>query len=136
MESKNWERTSSTLTTPNIIANVSVFQPMGELDCADGGILLDKIREALSSDFNRVVLDLGHVHHIHYRLVKEMLELAVIASEAAQELMGGFKLANVHPQAQQILKVAGVQDYFETYESVGEAVLSFQDLLVEGASLQ
>jgi anti-anti-sigma regulatory factor len=124
------------MNTPNIIANVSVFQPMGELDCADGGLLLDKIRDTLHSDFNRVVLDLGEVHHIHYRLVTELLELSVIASEISQEPVGGLKLANVHPQAQQILKFAGVEGYFETYESVGEAVLSFQDLLLEGASLQ
>jgi len=103
------------------IDDVSVLNPAGEIDPIDGGRLLKRIRGLLSYDLSKIVLDLSEVHHIHYRFLAELTMLAHVTSVMA----GGIKLANVTPYNREIMRLTGVERFFETYDSVAEAILSF-----------
>ena len=104
------------------IHNISVFDPSGELDYQDGRKILDQIGNLVKCDWNKIVLDLRQVDHIHYRFLSELQAVANFCSHAS----GGIKLANLSPYTKDILKITGVDRYFETYDSVADAVLSFQ----------
>lgn len=107
------------------VDDISIFHPEGELDTVEGGDLVEKIRQFLRCDWSKIVLDLTEVSHIHYRVLGDLLRLAVASSTRD----GGIKLANVTPYNRDILRITGVERSFETYDSVAEAILSFQNHL-------
>lgn len=103
------------------VDDVSILNPRGEIDPVDGGRLLERIRGLMERDFSKIVLDFSQVEHVHYRFLAELTALARVSSVMA----GGIKLANVTPYNRDILRLTGVERFFETYDSVAEAVLSF-----------
>lgn len=105
------------------IDDVSVMEPEGELNGQEAEVVLAKIGELIRRQDIKIVLDLRDVEHIHFRFLGDLLPLA----RASSCLSGGIKLANVSPYADKILKIAGVDRFFETYESVADAVLSFEN---------
>lgn len=107
------------------VEDISIFHPQGELDTVEGGDLLEKIRQFLRCDWSKIVLDLTEVSHIHYRVLGDLRRLAAASSVRD----GGIKLANLTPYNREILRVMGVERSFETYNSVAEAIMSFQDHL-------
>jgi len=112
------------------VADVSIFNPTGELDRADGRALVEKIRRFLESEWSKIVIDLSQVEHINYGVLGELWGLA-----QAVGLAGGIKLANVNPHNRQILRLTGMDRRFETYDSVADAVLSFQNPLLRPGRL-
>lgn len=114
------------------IADVSIFHPAGELDPLEGGELMKKIRRFLHRDWSKIVLDLTEVNHIHYRVLGDLLRLATASAVRA----GGIKLANLTPYNREILRLAGLERFFETYDSVAEAILSFQSQVARPCELQ
>ncbi len=113
------------------VDDVSIFNPSGELDHVDGRALLEKIRRSLSSDWRKIVIDLSQVEHIHYGILGQLWGLA----EATAGSAGGIKLANVNSHNRQILILTGMDRRFETYDSVADAVLSFQNPLLRPGRL-
>lgn len=113
------------------VEDVSVFNPSGELTRVDGRELVEKIRHSIRSDFSKIVIDLSQVDHIHYGVLGELWGLA----EASSVRAGGIKLANVSPYNRQILRLTGMDRRFETYDSVADAVLSFQNPLMRPGRL-
>lgn len=105
------------------VADVSVLNPQGEIDSQEGKLLLQRIGTLLRNEWKKIVLDFGHVEHIHYRVFSELTEAALISSLQA----GSIKIANLNSYTKQILKFAGVDHFFETYDSVADAVLSFSE---------
>ena len=103
------------------VQDISVFNPTGEIDPVDGGHLLDRICELMERDLSKIVLDLSEVDHIHYRFLAKLTALARISLV----MSGGIKLANVTPYNQEIIRLMGAERFFETYDSVAEAILSF-----------
>ena len=103
------------------INDVSVLNPTGEINPADGGLLLQRIQALMAKNFSKIVLDLGDVDHMHYRFIAELTALAQVSSVMA----GGIKLANVTSYNRDIIRLIGVERFLETYDSVAEAILSF-----------
>ena len=102
------------------VQDVSVLGLEGEIDKTAGDDLCRRIEALVRFEWNRIVLDLGQVEHIHYTLAPRLAAMAKNLSSVS----GGVKLANLNSQVKAILQfVSG--DVFETYDSVAEAVLSF-----------
>lgn len=114
-----------------VSSDISVFNPAGELDPFDGRELVEKIRSFLQSEWSKIVIDLSQVEHIHYGVLGELWGLA----EASAGLSGGIKLANINSHNRQILRLTGMDRRFETYDSVADAVLSFQNPLLRSGRL-
>jgi anti-anti-sigma regulatory factor len=111
------------------IDDVSVFGPSGEIDTEEGRRLLAQIGELVrprkgrssQGETCKIVLDLKNVEHVHYKILSDLM----ILSRLTALTTGGIKLANLTPYTQKLLRITGVDQYFETYESVADAVLSF-----------
>ena len=112
--------------------DILVVGPEGELDRLEGGLLLQKIGGLIQREWNKIVIDLNHVDHIDYRLFGALSILAT----ASPLSLGGIKLANISPYNRKILRVSGLDGFFETYDTVAEAVLSFHDPLTEAGWMQ
>jgi len=103
------------------VDDISVLHLSGEIDPVDGGRWLKRIQALMKREFSKIVINLGEVDHIHYRFLAELVTLARVSSVMA----GGIKLANVTPYHRNIIRFTGVERFFETYDSVAEAILSF-----------
>ncbi len=105
------------------VEDISIFNPSGELNPSDGVDLLRKIQNYLAGERSKIVLNLRDVEHIHYRFLSELLSLAAVSSLLA----GGIKIAHATRYHRDIMRLTGVEECFETYDSVADAILSFQD---------
>ncbi len=95
--------------------------PEGEVDRYEGQLLLESIQRLGQANWAKIVLDLGEVSHIHYRFLADLLQIQRLSPQGSW----GIKLANPTPYTREILKVTGADRFFETYDSVAEAILSF-----------
>ncbi|MBI1909768.1 MAG: STAS domain-containing protein [Deltaproteobacteria bacterium] len=103
-------------------SDISVIEPTGELGRREIAELCQTIDSLLQSDWVRIVLNLSQVTHLHYaaigHLVNSLLHLRLAD--------GDLKLAHLDPYNKKIFQFAGIHNYFETYDSLAEAVLSFE----------
>lgn len=117
------------------VDDISVMGLAGELDGDRGSLLLKEIENLIRFEWNKIVLDLRKVEHIHLRFLRDLLFLAFRAKTSTLG-PGAIKLANVSSYAKKILMISGVDRFFETYDSVAEAVLSFDDYPEASSLLQ
>ncbi|MBI2083643.1 MAG: STAS domain-containing protein [Deltaproteobacteria bacterium] len=105
------------------IADISVFDLSGDLDMFEGHQLMRSLARLIRRQWVKIVLDFGEVEHINYKILTDLASIAV----ASHTLQGEIKFANVSDYHRNILKVAGVDSYFRTYDSLADAILSFED---------
>ena len=103
--------------------DIAIFGLTGDLDTFEGKQLLRSLARLLHRDWVKIVLDFERVEHVNYQVLAELVSLAV----ASHTLAGQIKLANISPYHRNLLRVAGVDEFFATYDSLGEAILSFED---------
>ncbi|QQR81504.1 MAG: STAS domain-containing protein [Deltaproteobacteria bacterium] len=100
---------------------VSVVNLEGEIDQHLGDELLKNIVSLSKSETNGIILDFSHVEHIHYRVLSELVTVA----KACDLQPGDIKLVNLNPYTREIVRASGTDSYFEMYNSVEDAVMSF-----------
>ena len=119
------------------ISDISILNPAGELGSDEGNRLLMHIACLLRKERVKIVLNLQKVSHIHLTTLSGLVAMMAMSS-ALSSLSGrdpfeggwtegGIKLANLSAYTRSLLKIAGVDRHFETYDSVAEAVLSFTE---------
>ncbi len=103
--------------------HISVVEASGELDsCAyEGKALLKKIQSLIRFEWGRIVLNFQDVHHIHSDFLMQLAVLKKVVETQAGEL----KLANLNTYTRDLLRLSGLGQNFEMYDSVAEAILSF-----------
>lgn len=111
------------------VEDISIIGPAGELDPFEGKLLLEKIANLVRHEWSKIILDLREVSHIHFQFLSDLLA-------ASSLLSGEIKLANLNSYTKEILRLAGADRYFETYDSVAEAILSFQNHLTQPCAMQ
>lgn len=114
------------------VEDISVIGPVGELDRHESNQILGKIRGLIERQWDKIILDLRGVEHVHYRFLSDLLPLATVLSLSA----GGIKLANLRSEVKRVLTITGADRYLETYESVADAILSFGSPLEGSCVLQ
>lgn len=100
---------------------VSVVNLEGEIDQHSGDQLLKNIVSLSKSENQGIILDFTHVDHIHYRVLAELMTVA----KACDLRPGDIKFASLNPYTREIVRASGAESYFETYETVEDAVMSF-----------
>ncbi len=114
------------------IEDVSIIDPEGEIDDHEGKRIMHQISRLMRYDLSKIVLDLSKVQHIDFRVLNELGAAAAVSSFKD----GGIKLANLNAYNKEILKMVGVDRYLETYDTVAEAILSFQNPLTKTCLMQ
>ncbi|MDO8462496.1 MAG: STAS domain-containing protein [Deltaproteobacteria bacterium] len=102
-------------------AGISVLEPTGDLGQREMTTLCKTIQSLFEKEWVYVVLNLSQVTHLHYEAVQKLV-LSLVTLRLAH---GDLKIAHLSSYHRKIFEFAGIHNHFETYDSLAEAVLSF-----------
>ncbi|MCG8604580.1 STAS domain-containing protein [bacterium] len=102
------------------VDQVAVLALEGKLTGLEGrGVIQEKVRESTKGKINNVVLDLHRVTWIDSTGLGEL-----IASLSSTKKNGGtLVLTNIQAPVQSLLKMTNLDQIFDTFDSVDEAVI-------------
>ena len=105
------------------IASVAVIQVRGDIDFREIVEIKKAIGAFLLADKKNVVLSLAQVDHVNY------LSIGVLVGSLRllRNVGGDLKLAGMQPQVRLIFQTVGLDQFFENYATVEEALESFND---------
>jgi anti-sigma B factor antagonist len=105
------------------IHDISVVDVIGDIDFREMIRIKDVIGSLIEKERTKVVLNLKAVDHINYLSIGVLVErLSILRS-----LDGDLKLAGMNPYLRTIFRVVGMDQFFEAYSSLDEAIESFDD---------
>jgi len=106
-----------------MIQDISVIDVAGDIDLREMIRIKEVICSLIEKDRTKVILNLKAVDHINYLSIGVLLERLKIL----RNLNGDLKLAGMSPYLRDIFRVVGMDQYFEEYASLEDAVESFDD---------
>jgi anti-sigma B factor antagonist len=105
------------------ILGVSVIDVSGDIDFREMIRIKGLIGSLIQKEQLRVVLNLKAVDHINYLSIGVLLEQL----RALRNLNGDLKLAGMNPYLRSIFRAVGMDQFFEEYASLEEAIESFDE---------
>lgn len=111
------------------VGDISVLGLSGDIESFEGKQLLRTLTRLIHRNWLKIILDFTGVQHVDYRILADMVTVVV----AAHTLRGEIKLANISSYHRNLLRITGVEEFFETYESVEDAIMSFEGGVVSPA---
>lgn len=106
-----------------VIQDISVIDVSGDIDFREMIKIKDVIGALIDKDQTKVVLNLKAVDHINYLSIGVLVERLRLL----RNLNGDLKLAGMSPFVRDIFKVVGMDQFFEQYTSLDEAIESFDE---------
>jgi anti-sigma B factor antagonist len=106
-----------------IIQDVSVIDITGDIDFREMIRIKDVIGSLIDREQTKVVLHLRSVDHINYLSIGVLLERLKVL----RNLNGDLKLAGMTPYVRDIFRVVGMDQFFEDYTTLEDAIDSFDD---------
>lgn len=106
-----------------VIQDISVIDVAGDIDFREMIRIKDVIGGLIEKDRLKVVLNLKAVDHINYLSIGVLVERLRIL----RNLNGDLKLAGVSPYVRDIFRVVGMDQFFEEYTSLEDAIESFDE---------
>lgn len=107
----------------NVIQDISVIDVSGDIDFREMIKIKDVIGALIERDQTKVVLNLKAVDHINYLSIGVLVERLRLL----RNLNGDLKLAGMSSFVRDIFKVVGMDQFFEEYTSLEEAIESFDE---------
>lgn len=107
----------------NVIQDISVIDVTGDIDLREMIRIKDVIGSLIEKERIKVVLNLKAVDHINYLSIGVLLERMKIL----RDLNGDLKLAGMSPYVRDIFRVVGMDQFFEHYTSLEDAIESFDE---------
>ncbi|HQT90933.1 MAG TPA: STAS domain-containing protein [Candidatus Kryptobacter bacterium] len=84
----------------------------------DAMSLNDEVRKLVEGGKKKFIVDMGSVRHIN----SSGLGILIASLNAVRQAGGDLKVANVSPRVLDLLKITKLNQIFQSYESVDEAV--------------
>ena len=106
-----------------VIQDISVLDITGDIDFREMIRIKDVIGSLIEKERTKVVLNLKAVDHINYLSIGVLLERLKIL----RNLNGDLKLAGMSPYVRDIFRVVGMDQFFEEYVTLEDAIESFDD---------
>ncbi|HZM62047.1 MAG TPA: STAS domain-containing protein [Vicinamibacterales bacterium] len=108
-----------------MIGDVAVIQVLGDITLGKGGdvILKDKIQSLLQQGYRKLLLDMGSVSYVDSAGLGQLVQVYATTSH----LGGSLKLLNLTKRLKDLLVLTKLLTVFDTYDSEGEAVASFNN---------
>ena len=113
------------------VKDIAVIQPHGDLDLAKEGLLTKTLHSLLDEQVNKVVIDLSDVGHVNYQLLFRLGQVVSLF----RNRYGDVRFVGMSPYLQKIFIVAVSDLSLKRFDSLGEAVLSFDDWPRQGQAL-
>ena len=102
---------------------VTILEPKGKITIGVGDVALrDAVSEALEAGARNVLADLGGVTTIDSSGIGELVSAYTSVSNRG----GKLKLVNLPPKVTDILQITQLISVFEVYDSVDEALATFE----------
>jgi anti-sigma B factor antagonist len=109
--------------TDRIQNEIVVLEPKGKImGGPDASLLNDKIQEYIENERKKVVVDLSQVEWMN----STGLGILISGYTRLRNHNGVLKLANVTDKIQSLLTITKLVTVFETFDSVEDAIKSFQ----------
>ncbi len=105
------------------IQDISVIDITGDIDFREMIRIKDVISSLVEKERTRVVLNLKAVDHINYLSIGVLVERL----RFLRDLNGDLKLSGMSPYLRDIFKVVGMDQFFEEYSSLEDAIESFDE---------
>ena len=103
---------------------IAILEPKGKImGGPDASLLNDKIHEFIEKNQKKVVVDLSQVEWMN----STGLGILISGYTRLRTHEGFLKLANVTDKIQSLLTITKLVTVFETYDSVAEAIASFNE---------
>lgn len=106
-----------------IIQDISVIDVTGDIDFREMIRIKDVIGALIEKERTKVILNLKAVDHINYLSIGLLVERLRLL----RNLNGDLKLAGMNPYVRDIFKAVGMDQFFEEYTSLEDAIESFDD---------
>jgi anti-sigma B factor antagonist len=106
-----------------VIQDISVIDVTGDIDFREMIRIKDVINGLIDKEKTKVVLNLKAVDHINYLSIGVLVERLRLL----RNLNGDLKLAGMSPFVRDIFKVVGMDQFFEEYMSLEDAIESFDE---------
>ena len=106
-----------------VIQDISVIDINGDIDFREMVRIKDVIGSLIDKDRIKVVLNLKAVDTINCLSIGVLVERLWIL----RSLNGDLKLAGMSPNLREVFKVVGMDQFFENYLSLEEAIESFEE---------
>lgn len=104
------------------INDVMVISPQGDLEPSAETAFKQVLHSMLESDIRKVILNLSSVDHIHYPLLQKLAEVVPLL----KDLDGDLLFVGANPYIKKIFQALALDLYQQSYDSIGEALLSFE----------
>ena len=104
------------------INDILIIDTSGDIDTQSMEEIKCIISKQIDNSKYRVVLNLSRTEHINYLCVETLMERAM----KLRRHHGDIKLVGLNDYLGNIFKVAGADNQFNNYDSVGNAVKSFE----------
>ncbi len=101
--------------------DITVVDLSGELSHLEMEQIEGVLGNLMGHKKTKVILNFQRVDHVNYKTLQRLLDKA----EELRALDGDLKCASMNHYTQNIFRFTGADQSMEAYESVGEAVLSF-----------
>lgn len=105
------------------INDIAIVRPHGDLDLAREGLLTKTLHSLLTAQVSKVIVDLAEVNHINYQLLGRLARLVPLF----RNLQGDVRFVGMTPYLKNIFIVAAPDIELQSYRTLGEAALSFED---------
>lgn len=110
--------------TDRIESGIAILEPKGKImGGPDASLLNDKIHEFIENNQKKVVVDLSQVEWMN----STGLGILISGYTRLRNHEGVLKLANVTDKIQSLLTITKLVTVFETYDSVSDAIKSFNE---------
>ena len=106
-----------------VIQDISVIDINGDIDFREMIRIKDVIGSLIEKERIKVVLNLKAVDHINYLSIGVLVERLRIL----RNLNGDLKLAGMNSYVRDIFRVVGMDQFFEGYTSLEDAIESFDE---------
>ncbi|MBI2337457.1 MAG: STAS domain-containing protein [Deltaproteobacteria bacterium] len=103
------------------VQDVAVINLLGEIDDLSLNIVGNMIHDLLEVSMNKVVLNFELVEHVNYKSLAALLDQTL----KIRKLSGDIKCAHMSTYTWEIFKFVGADQVLKIYDSVDDAVMSF-----------
>ncbi len=106
-----------------VIQDITVIDVTGDIDFREMIRIKEVIGSLIEKDRTKFVLNLKAVDHINYLSIGVLVERLRVL----RNLNGDLKLAGMSPYVRNIFRVVGMDQFFEDYNSLEDAIQSFDE---------
>jgi anti-anti-sigma factor len=103
------------------VDDVTVLHLSGEVSHTEMLTIENVIGKLMKTSKNKIVLNFKKVEHVNYKTISRLLENAT----TLRSLEGDLKCASLNHYNQKIFKFTGADQVVESYDSVYDAIMSF-----------